>query len=380
MGIFSENDEKRKQRDRKINKGWRSMTGALLVLVGIAAVIASVGLPEAHRGAVSAISMTVGQALISIGVTAFLFEHFGYVDYTVDRVCDALARDEVLHVLEKDRKKELKGILLEDIYLGRAPALDPQLLVRQLNNDIGRLLEDYYYEENYVTCDISLVTAQDGQEYFRKLIHRFFTVRPIQEGKDCCLDRLYFSRTNPIPDGVFDEENKAIRPVQFTSLYIDDKKLEFGTDYTVSEEELERDSTYPIACQLKLRDENQMRFSSGAVRVSMTYMTHVRTTDPLYSVTVDKPCKEFSCYVNNGIPHYQLHMKSYGFMVYDTTDRKTHFHTRMGEVAHFSSWILPGDGVVAMLTPKLSPAFPTEERPVCPGDEEPAAGAPMAIL
>ena len=203
MGAFRETDSRRRRQQRQLNRNWMLLVGALAILTGVILIYLSSHLPEQmpeeYRDMTASTIMPLGQVMISISITALLFERFGYVDYTVSRVCDALTRDEVLNVLDARRKEELKELLFEDIYLGHQPAQDPGQLVQQLNEDINVLLADYYYEEYHTSCDISIITAQDGQRYFRKHISRIITVRPIQADRQCELTRLYYLHTHDIP-------------------------------------------------------------------------------------------------------------------------------------------------------------------------------------
>lgn len=363
MGVFRDTNNKRKRQRRHLNRNWMLLVGALAIFTGIFLIYFSSHLPKQlpiqYADMISSTLMPLGQVIISISITALLFERFGYVDYTVNRVCDALARDEVLNVLDAERKEELKELLFEDIYLGRQPAQDPSQLVKQINTDINTLLSDYYYEEYHTSCDISIITSQDGQRYFRKHISRIMTVRPIQMDRECKLTRLYHLSTNNISSGIKDQEGNVLSPVQFVELSIGDKTLPPETGYKLVQEKNTNDSPYSVSYRLVLTDKNLLNLSDKPLQIKLVYVTYVPNTDPIYSITVDKPCKSFSCHFSSNIPDYNLHVKSYGFMSFSNNTRKTHLKTQNGETVRFRSWILPGDGAVAVLTPKQSV-------PVCP--------------
>lgn len=351
------------------------LIGILAIIVGIALIYFSLHLPDQlpaeYHETVSSTIMPLGQVIISISITALLFEHFGYVDYTVSRVCDALTQDEVLNVLDLSRKEELKGLLFEDIYLGHQPAQDPSQLVQQLNNDINALLADYYYEDYHTSCDISIITAQNGQRYFRKHISRAFTVCPIQTDRKCLLARLYNLNTNDIPLGTKDQNGNDLSPIRFLELSINDKKLLPETDYKLVPSKNTDNNLYSTNYKLLLSDNSLLELTNSQLRIKLVYVTYVLCTDPLYSITVDKPCKSFSCHFSSNIPDYNLHVKSYGFMSFSSNERKMHIQTQNGVTVRFRSWILPGDGAVAMLTPKQSvavcPIYASKlYRPECP--------------
>lgn len=142
---------KRSSWSNRLNKSWIHILGFLILTIGVVCIVASfevpIWVPAKRAEGFSEVTMVIGQILVSISVTALLFEQFGYADYTTRRICDVLVRDEVLDILSQKRKEELKDRLFEDIYLGRLPEPDPLRLVEQLDEDIDRLLADYYYEE-----------------------------------------------------------------------------------------------------------------------------------------------------------------------------------------------------------------------------------------
>ena len=69
----------------------------------------------------------VGQTIMSISISSLLLEWFGYVNYTRKRMCEILAEDEVIKILDMNRKKELKSALIKNIYM-------PNIKVEDENN------------------------------------------------------------------------------------------------------------------------------------------------------------------------------------------------------------------------------------------------------
>lgn len=374
MGVLGEHKKRQKERQRRLNQHWMVQGAIIIAIVGVIVILFSSvlkkWLPVKYGEMAASMVIALGQAAVSISVTALLFERFGYVDYTVERVCEALADDGVLNVLNDDRKKELKDILFEDIYLGRQPAQDPKALVNQLSTDIGDLLNSYYYEEHHTSCDISMITAQDGQRYFRRHVHRAVTIRPIRQGRECRVSRLYFLRTNGIPAGTRDCFGNELLPVKFLRVSVNDRPLEQDKDYRLEISKESDAELYSARYELILNDENLLE-REESLRVELVYVTHAHPTDPLYSVTVDRPCKFFSCHIINSIPDYNLLTKSYGFMALGNSGRRMRIEMESGEMVRFRSWILPGDGTVAVLTPKQSASVcSTQEAPWRAGDPD----------
>lgn len=365
MGAFKNKKDRKEKNRKKLNSEWIRLVGGVIIFVGLVFVIGaqlSIALITGRCGdVINSILMPLGQVLLSTGVTAMVFEHFGYADYTTGRVCDALASEEVLNVLDEQRKKELKDMLFEDIYLGRQPEKDPQELVRQIDGDMGTLLADYYYDEYHTFCDISLFEDKNGRKFIKKKIHRTITIKPIQAGKRCKVESLFYSRINMI-DAVGDD-GEDLAPVKFDSLYIDDVKMEEGIDFKLSSDECDHINYSSLYTIEMLRNgeaaEEQLMLENAEMRVRMDYTTYVSNEDMMYSVTVGKPCKSFFCNFNCNIPGYKLHVKSYGFMSFgrnmpDKKARRIDVRTETGVSVRFRSWLLPGDGAIIMIVPQKS--------------------------
>lgn len=362
MGAFNNKKDRKKENRKRLNSEWIRLVGGVIIIVGLVFVIGaqlSISLIAGRFGdVINSILMPLGQVLLSIGVTARVFEHFGYADYTTERVCEALASEEVLNVLNEQRKIELKDMLFEDIYLGRQPEKAPQELVHQIEGDMEALLADYYYDEYHTFCDISLFEDKNGRRFIKKKIHRTIMIKPIRAGKRCKVDGLFYSRTNKI-DAVGDD-GETLAPVKFDSLYIDDVKMKEGIDFRLHSDECDH-INYPRLYTIQmLRNgkaaEDALVLEKAEMRVRMDYTTYVSCEDLMYSVTVRKPCKSFFCSFNCNIPEHILRVKSYGFMSFgrntpDKNARRIDVRTETGVTVRFRSWLLPGDGAIIMIEP-----------------------------
>ena len=341
----------------RLYKSWIHILGFLILAIGVVCIIASfeipVWVPAKRAEEFSDVTMVIGQILISISVTALLFEQFGYADYTTRRICDVLVRNEVLDILSQKRKEELKDRLFEDIYLGRQPEPDPLRLVDQLDEDIDRLLADYYYEFYYISCDISIVETLQGQKLFRKQIHRNLTARPIQTGKECTFKRLYQVQISGLEKDAKDKDGNPLAAVKITKLVIRGETLKEGEneDYYLKISP-QPDDASPYTNVYEIVLNSKWTTFSNELRVEMTYETYVPYSDPYYSVTVDRPCKFFSCNFNFHADTHDLHVKGYGFMSKGDALRKHQIKMPYGVMVRYRSWILPGDGAVAFFYPK----------------------------
>ena len=108
-------EKKAKRNHNRINKGWILLLGICLLLAGTIVMFISFVIPDEGIWAIlKQILSTLGQVVVSIAATAILFEHFGYVDYAVKRLCEVFTKDEVIKTLSTDKKKQFKNKLMTD--------------------------------------------------------------------------------------------------------------------------------------------------------------------------------------------------------------------------------------------------------------------------
>ena len=92
--------------------------GVVGILVGIVLILISYHIN--FKDDVNSVIQMIGQTVISISVSSLLLEWFGYVNYTQKRMCEILAEDEVINILDMKRKRELKSALIKNIYMPNA--------------------------------------------------------------------------------------------------------------------------------------------------------------------------------------------------------------------------------------------------------------------
>lgn len=347
---------KKKPDEKRLNKSWIFLSGTIIIAFGIIIIFVAFLLkpliPETYSEVAASTCITLGQIAISIGVTAMLFEHSGFADYAVRRMCDVLLRDETLRSLNMDRRQELKNLLFKNIYLGSQQTDDSLALLDQLDNDTNKLLSDYYYEEYITYCDMSLVETENGQILLHKNMRRIFTAKPIQDGATCKLERLWYARISGPHGTIRDKSGHRIQPLSIPKVVINNKVLTPKKDYYLKYLSSRFDEDpYSSSYELMLKVPEQLIFSKE-LKVELHYETYVPHNDPYYAVTVDRPCKFFSCTFSKDISDYDMTVKSYGFMSYGSSQRKHQIKTQNSIVVRFRSWILPGDGALAILSPQ----------------------------
>ena len=136
-------------------------------------------------------------------------------------------------------------------------------------------------------------------------------------------------------------------------LKINDKIVDSGS-YEFERVEIERDADcYDIEYRLKINDSELIKFNKEC-NVDILYETFAEYSDKTYAITIDRPCKHFCCHFNLNMEEYDITIKSNGFMCYgvENVNRKREIQTYNGKMLRFLTWILPGDGVVSMISEK----------------------------
>lgn len=334
----------KKDNRNRINKGWILLLGILLFVIGIVLTIVSIIIDEKLLdGVLKNTTLTLGQILISISATAILFEHFGYVDYAVKRLCDAFTRDEVISTLSKEKKKEFKNTITKDLYLQGSIDENSVELITLLDSDMDQILSDYYYKEHITYIDF-FVEKIEGHKYFHKIIRRTFTVKPIKYGKTCRLDGILFLRTQLLEKTGETEINNII----INSLKINGEEVPKDL-YSCEKKSIIKDGDcYDVEYNLKVNNYELITFDDSC-DVDISYETYTEYSDKIYAVTVDRPCRHFCCHFNIDTSKYNITLKGNGFMCYKNQQRKREIKTNNGKMLRFLSWILPGDGVVSVI-------------------------------
>lgn len=279
-----------------------------------------------------------GSLVVSISSGTFLLELFGYVNYTRKRMCEILCEDDVLNVLTVDRKRELKTALLNNLYMPNKDLGDNNI-VQVIDNEMDNILKDYYYKEYIMYVDIG-ITEINGIKYIRKEIKKTYEAETINN-QNCTIDNLLKIQITPI---------EGCEPVELNYLYINNKqindiKLEKNDNY--NEVGNHYDAVYYIDVN-KIQED--LRFNES-ISVDIKYTTMTEVTDKIFSNQIEKPCKHYCIHFNYD-SNMELDIVGFGFMTSGNKEKKRVVKTKHGHMLRFLTWILPGDGVMAVITTK----------------------------
>lgn len=273
-------------------------------------------------------------------------EWFGYVNYTRKRMCEILVEDEVIKVLDIDRKKELKSALIKNIYMDNAPSLqnEENNIVDIIDKEMDNILRDNYYDEYIIYIDASIF-SQNNKNYLQKKFRHTFKAKTINK-KKCILRSPINTYLKP--------PTESIKPFELTSLKINNKPIDIkGFNLIEMDNQEEMKNIYPKHYTFDdIINQNTDLFSfEDEIDVDFEYTTIVDLDDLLYTYQITKPCKHF-CIHYNAPKQFKILTEGFGFMSTGNSQRQRCVETENGSMLRFLNWILPGNGVTISLQNK----------------------------
>ncbi len=291
---------------------------------------------------------TIGQTVISISFSSLLLEWFGYVNYTRKRMCEILAEDEVIKILDLKRKKELKSALIRNIYMPRQSQMEENNIVNVIDKELDNILSDYYYDE-YISYIDAYKIQTNNVTYIKKDIRVTFTAKTLKK-KRLTLERLISTYMEPISN------TKELKPFELRKLLINEK------DYTKNfKDEIEAHNNdknlKDIYSKHYCLDKNNKEFSKimrfkDKLYVDMEYSTIVNIDDLVFTHQIDKACKHYCIHFNADSKDFDIIIEGFGFMSVGNHDKERIVKTNNGYMLRFLNWILPGDGASIVLKNK----------------------------
>lgn len=329
---------KKEQAEMFFNKFSLIISSLFICLVGILVITFST-----RFGKYEDVAVTVAQLLISVSVGSMLLEWFGFVNYTRKRMSEILIGDEVLKVLNMKSKRELKSLLLKNIYMYNAPKLqnEENNILMIIDRELDNILKDYYFEEYIIYTDVSIL-EQNGKKYIKKYFRHTFKAKSINRKR--CLLRTPINTYLKPPQ----EDLKAF---ELKSFKINGRQIDIK-DWDVCEKnnDNEMKNIYPKHYTFEeIINKNKSLFSfKNEMDADFEYITLVETDDLVYTYQVSSPCKHF-CIHFNAPKEFKILMEGFGFMSTGNSQRQRCVETENGCMIRFLDWILPGNGVTAVL-------------------------------
>lgn len=314
----------------------------LLLAIGIFAMFYTVSIKDSPHALlykyIDFIS-SIGQLLVAFAAGSIMLEWFGYVNYTRKRMCEILLNDEVLNVLTKTRKQELKSAILHNLYMPKIPN-NSNSLVDMFDKELDNLMKDYYYEEYISYIDIII---EDNK--IIKTIKQSLKVKSIN-ATECHLHRLLSIHE-------FSDDTKS-NIVTLLELKINNKVINIGLKSET--EPHDKQNNYSTRYFIDLKDKEIQPYIKfhDTLDIEIEYQTTIDLFDRVYTHQIDRPCKHYCIHFNLLTPNYDLDLFGFGFMSLGNRKRKKIVKTQSGYMLRFTDWILPGDGISATLLDKCN--------------------------
>ena len=339
----------RKESKKEIFFNKMSLWGVGVVGALIGIILIFISYHYTFKDDINSVIQMIGQTVISISVSSLLLEWFGYVNYTQKRMCEILAEDEVINILDMKRKRELKSALIKNIYMPNA-SFEENNIATIVDDEMDKVLKGYYYDE-YITYIDAYKQPIGDNTYIKKDIRVTFTAKSVR-GDKCTIERLLSTYLKDIED----KDDSYNKPVTLKKLVVNGEDITsiFKDSLTSGFNDGDLKNTYPNSYIL---DKNNDKFKDymtfkDSIYVDMEYSTLVDITDLMYSHQIDKACKHYCMHFNVKPDEFDITVLGFGFMSLGNTKRQRCVQTNNGYMLRFLDWILPGDGVCVMLNVK----------------------------
>lgn len=337
-------NRKKKSEKREVLFNKISLFGVGIIgsLVGILIIVLSLQFNK-----YTDIISTIGQTVIAISFSSLLLEWFGYVNYTRKRMCEILAEDEVIKILDMKRKKELKSALIKNIYMPNNE-LQENDIATIVDDEMDKVLQGYYYEEYILYIDVSVIEGKSGKKYIKKDIRNTFTAKSVK-GDKCIIQKLISSYLKP-------PEDEELKPIMVRQLVVDAKEIEEMQNYEVPGGENKGDLKETYSNSYVLDSETKglkgvLTFKES-IDVDLQYTSIVEYDDLVFSHQIDRACKHYCIHFNVESDDFEIIIEGFGFMSLNNSKRQRQIKTNNGYMLRFLDWILPGDGVMVVLKEK----------------------------
>lgn len=293
-------------------------------------------LPDTYVKIVQPIIYNVGVIVIVLAVGTMLMELFGYLQFYRKRIAEVFADKELVNLLNDDYKKELKTSLLQSIY--NPDTTESKELISLFDNRLSNIMDTFYYSEHNTFVECQLLESQ----YIKKTITRVLEIKEINSQKQNFFEDLMCMSYKDLETGCNYEAFK-MQSIEINGELLEEKK---DYDYEIKDckEPYSKIINYWLINPMEIKD---------TVLVKMTYTTIVPIEDRLYSVKVNRLCKDMKCRVTFNKSDLEVYVTAFKFSTEADTSFKCEHFESITET-NSNGWLLPGEGVAFSLFKKTS--------------------------
>lgn len=293
-------------------------------------------LSDTYVKIIQPIIYNIGVIVIVLAVGTMLMELFGYLQFYRKRIAEVFTDKELVNLLSDDYKKELKTSLLQGIY--KPDTTESTELISLFDDRLSNIMDTFYYSEHNTFVECQLLDSQ----YIKKSITRVLEIKEINSQKSNYFEDLMCISYKELEKGC------SYDAFKMQSIEINGKPLEEKKDYDFEI----TDCKEPYSKIINYRLINPMEIKNTLL-VKMTYTTIVPIEDRLYSVKVNRLCKDMKCRVTFNKNDLEVYVTAFKFSTGTNTIFKCEHFESITE-ANSNGWLLPGEGVAFSLFKKTS--------------------------
>lgn len=292
-------------------------------------------------------------AIAIAGGVGIIMELNEFKKYFNKRLINVLIHDDYIDKLGKKTKQQLFTKYEESIYFEEREK-DDRSIFYSVKKDIEKYMKGCHIEKYHllVECEIS----QDGK-YITKTITKNIIYKNPQNNVICetKLPSTSLKKINDlVDDSIFKIGYLKIdgKPLNFKILAFeessDDNTESSGNTIIFKNKNLDSEDEYDVRyySDYKIYIENEKK-------LEIKFCTVVPNNDIQYCHRVNLPCRNYEAIFVMKHDSYKVNANGFAFQIKTAEDVESG-SLFDGAWVRFSDWILPGDGSIFTITPKLS--------------------------
>lgn len=289
--------------------------------------------------------MCAGTTLMTIGAGTALYSYFDFVNYIQGKIKDVIIDYNFTDILSDSQKKDL------------ARKLEKELLYQNSDNDLYDFVQEEvlslakqaYYEE--FTLNVSC--KREGDEIHKEIYKDYVINCESQRDFDIAENNEFSIKYKSSCDA---------NPADNIRLNIN--SIEFSKEDYVVDKMDTNDEVYDKKCYYRLSDAAKGKIAQ-AKSDNWNYKYHVKNEmrsivkddDLSFSFRLYYPCKNTTFLFTYNPEEFEVMEDVFVFKDFDIDDKLenkpiTTRHNRGSIIIKINNWVLPGDGITFVLSPK----------------------------
>lgn len=325
------------------------LIGLLLICIFIAIHI-SIDEPGKLWEFIYSFAMNVGMTIVTIGAGTVLYGYFDFVNYMRNNLREVILEYSFIKNLNDDQKELLMNKISKDLVY-HDENIQNDTLYSFVNKEVKELTQSPYYEK----LDLSISCRyHDGKIY--KSIIRKFIINYENAKSEYLFDLKRITKTSFVYNSQID------KPISVTKLTLNNHdltdKIEFQEKTQPKFNQYSTECFYTFKEDFEFRQENYLINEKKILKIELEYHTCVPEDDNTMGFRVYAPCRFFEASFVYDESITSVFCDAFAFKDrkpnQSKIDNERIDYTRNDNniIVKMGDWILPGDGVIYVITPK----------------------------